>query len=117
MPHSPPKPCKQPGCPNLTHNKYCSIHASVHRRDSADKRGYNSRWRKRRKLFLEAHPLCSECQRAGRLTPAIVVDHIIPHRGDQRLMWDEDNWQPLCKRCHDKKTGTYDSVPVYKYHF
>ena len=39
------------------------------------------------------------------LTPATVVDHIVPHRGDHALFWDEQNWQPLCKSCHDKKTG------------
>ena len=41
----------------------------------------------------------------GKLTPATVVDHIVPHRGDPRLFWDEKNWQPLCKECHDRKTG------------
>jgi 5-methylcytosine-specific restriction endonuclease McrA len=30
-----------------------------------------------------------------------VVDHIIPHKGDKALFWDEKNWQPLCKYCHD----------------
>ena len=25
--------------------------------------------------------------------------------GDHVLFWDEQNWQPLCKSCHDKKTG------------
>jgi 5-methylcytosine-specific restriction protein A len=34
-----------------------------------------------------------------------VVDHIIPHRGDQYLFWDQENWQALCKDCHDRKTG------------
>lgn len=32
---------------------------------------------------------------------ATVVDHVIPHRGDQALFWDTSNWQPLCRRCHD----------------
>jgi 5-methylcytosine-specific restriction endonuclease McrA len=31
----------------------------------------------------------------------LVVDHIIPHRGDQRLFWSQDNWQPLCHDDHD----------------
>ena len=75
-------------------------------RGGADARGYNSKWRKARVAFLQKHPLCAECQREGKLTPATVVDHIIPHRGDQRLFWDEKNWQPLCKDCHDKKTGS-----------
>ena len=41
------------------------------------------------------------CERRGVLTPATVVDHIIPHRGDMTLFWDSANWQPLCKSCHD----------------
>lgn len=39
---------------------------------------------------------------------AIIVDHIIPHRGDMKLFWDEDNWQSLCKHCHDVKTAKED---------
>ena len=51
------------------------------------------------------HPLCAECLKNSVLTPATVVDHIVPHRGDYALFWDENNWQPLCKSCHDRKTG------------
>ena len=42
----------------------------------------------------------------GNLTPATVVDHIIPHRGDMKLFWDESNWQALCESCHNHKTGS-----------
>jgi 5-methylcytosine-specific restriction protein A len=45
------------------------------------------------------------CKAAGRLEPATVVDHVVPHRGDERLFWDKGNWQGLCKRCHDAKTA------------
>lgn len=38
--------------------------------------------------------------------PALVVDHIVPHKGDTDLLWSEWNWQPLTKRAHDRKTGT-----------
>ena len=41
----------------------------------------------------------------NKLTPATVVDHIIPHRGDRKLFWDESNWQSLCERHHNEKTG------------
>lgn len=74
-------------------------------RGGADARGYNAEWRKARAAFLKRHPLCVECQREGKLTPATVVEHIIPHRGDPQLFWDEGNWQALCKGCHDRKTG------------
>jgi 5-methylcytosine-specific restriction protein A len=40
--------------------------------------------------------------------PAAVVDHITPHGGDEALFWDRDNWQPLCKPCHDAKTARED---------
>lgn len=30
-----------------------------------------------------------------------VVDHIIPHRGDEALFWDERNLQSVSKRWHD----------------
>ncbi len=34
--------------------------------------------------------------------PATVVDHIKPHRGDPKLFWDQENWQALCARHHDR---------------
>ncbi|TPW30330.1 HNH endonuclease, partial [Martelella alba] len=33
--------------------------------------------------------------------PAVVVDHIRPHRGNDDLFWDRANWQPLCRHCHN----------------
>ncbi|OXE36919.1 MAG: HNH endonuclease [Phenylobacterium zucineum] len=70
-------------------------------RKSASERGYDSRWQKARDTYLKSHPLCVMCHADGELTPAKVVDHVIPHRGDQKLFWDTANWQALCKRCHD----------------
>lgn len=66
-------------------------------------RGYGWRWQKARKAFLSRpeNVLCRMCQQEGRIQAATVVDHIIPHKGDERLMWDEANWQPLCKPHHD----------------
>ncbi len=61
------------------------------------------------------NPFCIKCHIEGRITRATVVDHIKPHRGDQELFWDEYNWQPLCKKCHDIKTGREDSIPEYRY--
>jgi 5-methylcytosine-specific restriction protein A len=42
------------------------------------------------------------CHKAGYIVGAAVVDHIRPHRGDAVLFWDETNWQPLCRPCHDQ---------------
>ncbi|WP_196941894.1 hypothetical protein [Pseudooceanicola algae] len=30
-----------------------------------------------------------------------MTDHIVPHKGDQRLFWDKNNWQPCCAWHHD----------------
>jgi len=70
-------------------------------RPSSRTRGYNARWEKSRLTYLAHHPLCTKCEASGHVTPATVVDHIIPHRGDQALFWDTANWQSLCKDHHD----------------
>lgn len=75
-------------------------------RPTAAVRGYDARWRRARLIFLREHPLCAGCAREGRLEGAGVVDHIRPHNGNALLFWDIKNWQPLCKRCHDRKTAT-----------
>lgn len=119
MPHRPNVPCQHPGCPALIPygKQYCEKHAPLHTadRESAGKRGYNSRWRRESKAFLAAHPLCAECQKEGRYVQATVVDHIVPHRGDQKLFWDRSNWQPLCEHHHNVKTMTKDRYQEYRY--
>lgn len=77
---------------------------------TAHERGYDSRWQKRRALFLQTHPLCVECAKDTRLMPvaATVVDHIIPHKGNRALFDDEANWQPLCIPHHNAKTARED---------
>lgn len=65
-------------------------------------RGYGYRWRQARAAYLAEHPLCVMCQAEGLVTPATVVDHVVPHRGDQRLFWDRANWQPLCATHHSR---------------
>ena len=117
MPMKPKRPCKHPGCPRLTGGQYCELHAALHTSDrgSAFERGYSYRWQAARKQFLANRPLCVECQREGKLTPATIVDHIKPHRGDPALFWDEKNWQPLCKKCHDRKTRLENQRPEYRY--
>ena len=80
-------------------------------RPSAHARGYTRDWQKASKQFLDAHPLCVRCRAKGRVTGATVVDHITDHKGDQRLFWDEANWQPLCKPHHDHKTLVEGRTP------
>lgn len=80
-------------------------HYQQHPRGSSTQQGYGSPWRRYRASFLQANPWCVQCARVGTATPATVVDHIVPHRGDQELFWSPENHQALCKRCHDTKTA------------
>ena len=73
-------------------------------RKSSAARGYGSRWQKYRDAFLKRNPLCVMHQKLGQVVQATVVDHIIPHRGDDKLFWNEDNWQSLCQSHHSAKT-------------
>ena len=65
-------------------------------RPSAAARGYTGAWQKARDAWLKRFPRCVMCN--GRAT---VVDHRTPHKGDQTLFWDKNNWQSLCGPCHN----------------
>jgi len=123
MPRMPRRPCRATGCPNMAEEgeAYCRVHlperkARMETR-GANARGYTYKWQKASKAYLKKHPLCAECARKTppRFEKATVVDHIIPHKGDKKLFWDRENWQPLCKQCHDRKTAREDRTTVYHY--
>jgi 5-methylcytosine-specific restriction enzyme A len=115
MPRAPRRPCTQPGCPYTTEKGgLCDLHRKEQvgryeqQRGHSASRGYNEKWRQAREAYLREHPLCAKCRENGRLEPATVGDHVKPHKGDPNLFWNRENWQPLCKRCHDAKTATHD---------
>jgi len=116
MPYKPKRLCAHAGCRNTSDSKYCEEHKKARaqqadeRRGTAAERGYDSRWKKARLTYLRHNPLCVECLKSGSTVPATVVDHIVPHKGDQALFWDTDNWQSLCKYHHDKKTAAHDGA-------
>ena len=70
-------------------------------RPNATDRGYDAAWRRFSRPFLAARPSCLGCQAIGVTRQATVVDHIVPHRGDPKLLWDPRNWQPLCEWHHN----------------
>jgi 5-methylcytosine-specific restriction protein A len=107
MPALPRRLCLFPGCCKVVGSGYCKEHKAKYERsaDSAAWHGlYNAEWRRYRLTYLAEHPLCVACP-LYRLTPATVVDHIQPHRGNRSLFWDAGNHQALCKQCHDRKTA------------
>lgn len=69
-----------------------------------DRRLYNSAaWRRLRMTVLERDLFtCRRCGRVEADTSQLVADHIAPHLGDERMFFDPENLQCLCKACHDR---------------
>lgn len=107
MPYKSTRHCAVPGCPGYAENgPYCAEHRRESNkviRDPAVKKRYGYRWEKLRAAYLAQHPLCEECQRAGRLTTATEVHHVVPvvQGGSD----DEGNLMALCKKCHSRETA------------
>lgn len=72
-------------------------------------------WQRLRAFHLSKNPLCVECKRQGLLTPADVVDHIVPltleNYGKKGL--DPTNLQSLCYAHHKLKTNRERSNSKY----
>lgn len=107
MPKKPKKPCRFPGCPNLTDDMYCDAHKKTARNEynkyerSPDiNKKYGSSWRAVRQRYARAHPLCERCLESGKLTHVQEVHHIVPvsHGGTH----DDSNLMSLCRSCHNK---------------
>ena len=107
-----PRPCIRPACRHLSRDGtgYCEEHKSQssgwnrERRGSAHIRGYGAKWRKDREATLKRDKhLCQPCLKAGRLTPATEVDHIV-----NKAVGGTDepsNLQSICSDCHKAKTS------------
>lgn len=67
-----------------------------------------------RKVYLEENPICINCWAAR----SVDVDHITNRSQSSKAFLDQDNWQALCRPCHDAKgtgPGTALSVPGWQY--
>lgn len=64
----------------------------------------NTAWRKERDTYLHEHPLCEECLKNGKITPAQDIHHKkSPFKNGEinwNLLYDENNLMSLCKECH-----------------
>lgn len=69
-------------------------------------------WRLVRRAQLREHPLCEKCQQQGLLTPATVVNHRKPHRGDLDLFLDRDNLESTCKQHHDGAIQSFEKTGI-----
>lgn len=111
MPTRPKTKCSHGDCYNpATYRGRCPTHASqheqTHRIANLDTKAlFNSpRWKQARKIHLQNEPLCRPHKQQGLLHRGTVVDHIIPHRGDETLFWDTNNWQTVCLSYHGAKS-------------
>lgn len=107
LPHKPKRPCGYPNCPNLTDGYYCKIHQRLEnkkyekfKRDTAQKRKYNSYWKKIRDEYKRLHPFCEECLRYGRYVLTEEIHHVLPLRDGGTH--DAANLKSLCKSCHSR---------------
>ena len=64
----------------------------------------NTAWRKMRDTYLKSHPICEECLKKGKVTPATSVHHIkSPFKKGEvnyALLLDYDNLEAICHECH-----------------
>ncbi len=122
MPWKPNRPCRAPGCPEVTNKKvgFCERHAHLvdaqlrasrerydKNRPSATQRGYGKVHRKWAAKVLARDPICQcqgypgckhppgECYR-----PSTCADHRNGDNRDRRM----ENGQGLCASCHSRKT-------------
>jgi 5-methylcytosine-specific restriction protein A len=130
MPERALRPCRHPGCCELTRSKsgYCAAHEGEYQlrqkaaarryeksRGGSTKQGYTYRWQQYSKRYIRAHPLCVlHLDGCTELTEC--VDHIDPPDGPgDPSFWDPRNHQPGCIHCNSVKghrcmRGTYDPL-------
>lgn len=113
----PKRPCNQPGCRNLTRDRYCHEHQAKakeqnrfydkYKRDQNLVAFYKSKeWELAREDALRRDKgLCQHCLKNKKITMADMVDHIIPVRVDWSLRLVLKNLQSLCNGCHGTKTA------------
>ncbi len=125
------KQCRKVGCHQLATNghAYCDDHQDLeveqqNRHDKYMSQRYNKQIRNRdetkqtqtafyrtkqwielRKVVLKRdNYLCQYCEIQGIVTPAKVVDHIVPIEYDISRKADVTNLAVVCGRCHSAKT-------------
>jgi 5-methylcytosine-specific restriction enzyme A len=72
----------------------------------------SARWKRMRTHQLQLPPLCKYWAELGRVTPATIVDHVEPHKGDVNKYW-LGQLQSLCDPCH-KATKHFEELHGYR---
>jgi len=84
-----------------------------YRRERSDDPYHTYRWTRLSRSFRVAHPICAECERAGRIVPSTCVDHIVPWPVCDDF-YDIHNLQALCDRCNAEK-GNRDKARIARW--
>ena len=107
MPRKPKRPCRYPGCPNLTDGVYCEEHAPLmeqhyekFQRGYSPGKRYGRAWTRIRHRYATKHPLCEMCLKNERYVAVEEVHHIVPL--SEGGTHDESNLMSLCRSCHEK---------------
>ena len=123
--------CQQCGSPRVKGTSYCVKHQAMRqpRRRKSNKK-YKSgksksvsplagdrRWAALSAQFLSEHPLCARCEQMGRVSSAVECDHVKPVRKYPNLVYNRDNLQPLCRKCHRIKTIRFEKRGQYPDYF
>ena len=99
----PLKPCKHPGCRNLSTNGYCDLHKAERGPWASRNKPKRLRGRKsqeRRKRIAERDGF--RCQVCGRVASKGIADHTLAlAEGGEDV---EENMQWICNECHEAKT-------------
>lgn len=107
------------GCGKLVSDGsgYCQDHQADRKlgtfadpsRGTRQQRGYGAAWDKRRARILTRDcGLCQPCLKAGRVTAARQVDHILAKSAGGGE--EDSNLQAICTACHQAKTATESSA-------
>jgi 5-methylcytosine-specific restriction protein A len=97
----------------LTRERHCVEHAEayrIRRRKTyslapADPFYSSQAWRKLKKAYRAAHPLCETCERRGIFKPMVDVHHKLPRDTHPELELDWDNLESCCRQCHAQHTA------------
>ena len=117
MPHSPPRPCNFPGCPEKQHAAYCEAHKKQRNREyEQSRRGHQKaygspQWQRARAAALKRDDyICQRClKQDDRVVPATQVHHIEhfdkDHWETDPLFIDINNLESICASHHSRVDG------------
>lgn len=95
-------------CGGIIRDKVCSRCGPKQTRKhskTTKQRGYGSDWQRFRARHLAENPLCIDCEKAGKVTPANELHHIRKIKDRPELRLEASNVMALCKDCHDARTA------------